>query len=145
MRTKSKGFTLVELMVVIAVMAVIATMALPSFSTLINKQNLSKSSRELSTILSQARSKAAIERRMVTVQLNSKAANTDNQLNWSPTGGATLSGATASIVFQPNGLVQNATSDTTFKICDSATDAKYATTISISRMGTIQRPVEGAC
>ncbi len=44
---RGKGFTLIELMVVIAVMAIIAMMATPSFNALLLKQNMNKSARAL--------------------------------------------------------------------------------------------------
>ena len=128
-----------------AVLAIIASFAAPSFGNMLNQQNLNKSSRELAAILSQARAKAALERRRVTVQLNSTAANADNRLNWAPTGQAVLLTNPASIVFMPNGLIENAVGDTSFRICDSATNGRNAKTISVSRMGTIQTPVDGAC
>ena len=145
MKIKQGGFTLIELIVTMAVLAIIASFAAPSFGNMLNQQNLNKSSRELAAILSQARAKAALERRRVTVQLNSTAANADNLLNWAPTGQAVLITNPASIVFMPNGLIENAVGDTSFRICDSATNGRNAKTISVSRMGTIQTPVDGAC
>ena len=145
MKIKQGGFTLIELIVTLAVFAIVASIAAPSLGNMISQQNLNKSSRELAAILSQARAKAALERREVTVQLNSTAVNDDDTLNWSPDGQAALTTTTTSIVFLPTGLVQGAVGDTTFTICDSATDAQKSKTISISRMGTIQTPVDGDC
>ena len=54
MREKENGFTLIELMVTIAVMAIIAMMAVPSFSNMLLKQNLKKSTQELANVLVQA-------------------------------------------------------------------------------------------
>lgn len=145
MKIRQGGFTLIELIVTMAVLAIIASFAAPSLANMLSQQNLNKSSRELVAILSQARSKAAIERRSVTVQLNSTAANNQDTLNWAPTGQAVLLTNPASIVFMPNGLIENAVGDTSFRICDSATNSRNAKTISVSRMGTIQTPVDGAC
>jgi type IV fimbrial biogenesis protein FimT len=144
-KMKQGGFTLIELIVTLAVLAIIASFAAPSLGNMLSQQNLNKSSRELTAILSQARAKAALERREVTVQLNSTAVNDDETLNWSAEGQAVLTSRTTSIVFLPTGLVQGAVGDTTFTICDSATDAQSSRTISISRMGTIQTPVNGDC
>ena len=82
MQRKKQGFTLIELMITIAILAIIATMAAPSFGNLIQKQNLNRSTQELIGQLNNARSKAVLERRDVTVQLNSLAADTPTQLNW---------------------------------------------------------------
>ena len=53
-----RGFTLVELMITIGVMAIIAVMAVPSFTNMLLKQNLNKSTRDLVIVLEKARSKA---------------------------------------------------------------------------------------
>ena len=47
MHNKQKGFTLIELMVTIAVMAIIAMMAAPSFNEINSNQNLKKSTNTL--------------------------------------------------------------------------------------------------
>ena len=39
-RKKSKGFTIVELVIVIAVIAILAAVLIPTFSSLINKANI---------------------------------------------------------------------------------------------------------
>ncbi|TCB60666.1 GspH/FimT family pseudopilin [Acinetobacter terrae] len=146
MRRKEQGFTLIELMVTIAVMAIIAMMAAPSMSQLLLKQNLNKSSQELISVLNQARANAALDRREITVQLNTSAVtNTVTQLNWMPSGKAILkSGSPTSLVFLPTGLVKNATSDTSFTICEK-TSGSLSKTVEISKMGTIQQIVEGTC
>ena len=67
---KNRGFTLIELMVTIAVIAIIAMMAAPSFGNLLLKQNLNRSTQDLVATLSAARSTAVLERREVTVDLS---------------------------------------------------------------------------
>lgn len=141
-----RGFTLIELMVTIAVLAIIATLAAPSFNNILLKQNLNKSTHELTLVLTQARAKAALDRREITVQLNTTAtADTNTQLNWMPQGKAILkSGSPTSLVFLPNGLVKDATTDMNFIICEQS-DGSLSKMVSISRMGTIQQIVEGTC
>ena len=88
----NRGFTLIELMVTIAVLAIIAIIAMiaaPSFSNIILDQNLNRSTQELVGQLNNACSKAVLERRDVTVDLNpddsDKAkGDTDNKLIWIP-------------------------------------------------------------
>ncbi|WP_436913296.1 pilus assembly FimT family protein [Acinetobacter schindleri] len=147
---KNKGFTLIELMVTIAVLAIIAMMAAPSVGTILNKQNLKKSSTDLMNTLAKARAKAALERREITVVIG-EGADTPNRLHWSPSGKAILKSGN-NLIFMPNGLVRDPlnantviANNTTFVICDTATNATASKTISISRMGTIQQPVDGAC
>lgn len=141
---KIRGFTLIELMVTIGILAIIATLAAPSFGDMRSKQNLNKSQQELIAVLNEARAKAVLERREITVQLNNNTANTASQLNWQPSGTAVLNvGSPNSIVFRMNGLV-NANTDTIFVLCDKA-GGKKSKTVSISKMGTIQNSTDGTC
>lgn len=61
-RFPSSGFTLVELIVTIAVVAIIALMAAPSFATMYSRQKLESSARELVMKISEARSQAVLLR-----------------------------------------------------------------------------------
>ncbi|MBU3095636.1 prepilin-type N-terminal cleavage/methylation domain-containing protein [Acinetobacter baumannii] len=141
-----EGFTLVELIVTIAVMAIIALMAAPMFGDLLINQNLNRSTEELVSSINQARMKAVVERRQVKVQLNSTyIADTNNQINWMPSGKAQLkTGSDTSIIFLMSGLVKDATGDTTFEICNK-TGGNKSKIISVSRMGAIQSTTVGTC
>ncbi len=147
---ENRGFTLIELMVTIAVLAVITVMAVPSFNNMLAQQNLNSSAQELITVLNAARSKAVIERRQgLKVQLSSsntgtQVADSAMQLNWQPSGKAVLKSSITQIEFNINGGVVGATTDINFKICDQANGLK-SKTVSISPMGIIQQTVEGTC
>ncbi|USA52350.1 GspH/FimT family pseudopilin [Acinetobacter sp. C32I] len=58
----TSGFTLVELIVTIAIVAIIAVMAAPSFATMYSRQKLESSARELVMKISEARSQAVLLR-----------------------------------------------------------------------------------
>lgn len=79
---RSLGFTLIELMVTVAVLAVIATMAAPSMSNLIEKRRYEKNARELLMTLSQAKSQAVMNRGNVNANLSSNNASSPTILNW---------------------------------------------------------------
>lgn len=141
-----EGFTLVELVVTIAVMAIIAMMAAPLFGDMLINQNLNKSTEDLISSIDQARMKAVLERRQIKVQLNSTyTADTNNQINWMPSGKAQLrTGSNTSLIFLMSGLVKDATGDTTFEICNKAGGDK-SKIISVSRMGVSQLTMMGTC
>lgn len=142
------GFTLVELMVTIAVMAIIATIAAPSFGDMILSQNLSRSTQDLILTLNETRSRAVLERRSIEVNLFSDESgslplNTPILVNWKPKGKAVLQ-SPRSITFDITGGISGATTDTTFQICNKSGGVK-SKIISISKMGTIQQTTEGIC
>lgn len=64
---KNQGFTLIELMVTVAIMAIIAMMAAPSFGDMVTRQKLNSNARGLITALNQAKSQAALLRTTVAV------------------------------------------------------------------------------
>lgn len=150
MQRKEQGFTLIELMITIAIFAIISMMAAPSFGDMMLSQNLNKSTQNLILTLNEARSKAALERRSIRVDLlpnesTPMPTNTPVLVNWRPTGKAILkSGSPVSITFDITGAVSGANTDTTFQICNKSGGVK-SKIISISKMGTIQQTTEGTC
>ena len=57
--TKNKGFTLIEIMIVVAIIAIIAAIAAPSFQSYITQRRLNGAARQVMTDLMEARMKAA--------------------------------------------------------------------------------------
>jgi type IV fimbrial biogenesis protein FimT len=56
--SKNKGFTVIELMIAVAVIAIIMSLALPSYRTLIEKRQVTSSSQQLAAFLSAAHTEA---------------------------------------------------------------------------------------
>jgi len=79
MQRKEQGFTLIELMTTIAILAIIATMAAPSFGDLVAKQKINAATRELMVAVNQAKSQAATLKTTVALCLNKT--NTDNDFD----------------------------------------------------------------
>ncbi|OTG89685.1 GspH/FimT family pseudopilin [Acinetobacter sp. ANC 3813] len=59
---RGNGFTLIELMVTIAVLAIVVTLAAPSFSNLLIKENLKTTAFNMRDTLKEARSRALLNR-----------------------------------------------------------------------------------
>ena len=144
-----KGFTLIELLVTIAVLAIIMSMAAPAFADMRTKQNLNRSVQELMAVFHDARSKATLERRDVTVELATQqqptiSSDTVDTLYWMPYGTSTLISTPTSLTYNLQGGVKNAATDTTFTICSNGSGSA-SKTVSVSMMGTVQMIGEGVC
>ena len=66
-----KGFTVVELMVAIAVLAIVMSLALPSYQTLIEKRRVTSSAEQVMAFLSSAQLESVKRNRFVAVNMNS--------------------------------------------------------------------------
>ncbi len=67
---RQSGFTLVELMITLAVMAIIASVAIPGFQAIITTNRLASQANDLVAALNYARSEAVKRRQTVTVTSN---------------------------------------------------------------------------
>ncbi|WP_353142687.1 pilus assembly FimT family protein [Acinetobacter pragensis] len=144
---KAKGFTLIELVVVIAVTAIIAMMAAPSFAAMLAKQKLNSTTSSLMETLTQARNQAVLLRTTTTVNLNTEGANTALIYNWSPSENNTLESPVGltSISFRRDGSASGITADTSFAICNSK--SKTTKTFSLAVIGTVYATpnMDGTC
>lgn len=131
--SRSKGVTLIELMVVIVIIAIVATIALPSFSRMIENNRLTTTTNELVGLLSFARSEAIRRGSSVTVvpagtgfgdgvQAQWNDGSTDIQLRKinAPSGYAAITlSSGANPTFLANGRLSGTTA-ITFNVCGNS-------------------------
>jgi len=142
-----EGFTLIELMVTIAVMAIIAVMAAPSMSNILEARHFDDNQDNLIQTFYLARSQAVLNRTNVSVNLNSNASNTSTTFNWiadpntslelrllAPDGTTTLL-STPNITFIANGTVSNISQDLLVSMCNSQLHTEKS--FVLSKLGSI--------
>ncbi|NWK72834.1 prepilin-type N-terminal cleavage/methylation domain-containing protein [Acinetobacter sp. SwsAc6] len=145
---KSKGFTLIELMVTIAILAIIATMAVPSFNSISLNQNLKKSTNTLTQEIKAARTKAILEKRQITLKLASSANNAPTTLNWMQEGKVALkTPANDELKFDGNGVLVSTFS--VVELCKtsgaSTTNPTSSKKITLTKFGQIEKIEDGSC
>lgn len=147
----ARGFTLIELMVTLGVLAVLVSIAAPSFNTMIQNNRMTTRANDLVTALNLARSEAIRRGANITVCASSDATTCTgtwgqgwvilegaNVLRVFPALAGTITLAetstAASVVYQARGMVSAAR---TFNVCDSARSGETGRQIDVSAAGRV--------
>lgn len=148
-RTNS-GFTLIELMVTIAVLAILMSIASPSISNQLANQRAKSTTATLNNALKEAKIESVLRRQNMTVVYNNNgsAEGTIEVTDATPKviasyqydAKSTIKPAVNSIVFKPS---KTATA-VTYTICDSNT-AVSPRQIAVSAIGGITNTLQGTC
>lgn len=130
----SPGFTLVELMVTIAILGILATLATPMFGSLIQKNRVDAVSAELTHLLQYARSEAITRGTAVTISSSdnnwvgalSVATSSETLRRYGSEGitgssGVSANGTSSSLPFTPSGtlVISSKTTSLTITLCPS--------------------------
>lgn len=140
MNRKHSGFTLIELMAVLAIAAILASVAVPSFRSMIQNNRLATQANELTGTLNFARGEAIKRGNSVTVCVSSNQTSCTGGTTWQNgwiafadvnrdrifsvgdtllrvrgtlEGGGTLTGAQTAVQYLPNGLLNFGTGNYT--------------------------------
>jgi len=155
-KAKNLGFTLVELMITLVVLAIMLTIAIPSFRTFISNNRLNTSADSLVNALNYTRSIALTNNGNVRIcpfnAANSTACGNDWSTGWivvtqpavgaevllksqeNATAGPTITANNNTITFDSRGL---ASSSTNFSFCDNR-GGNFARSVQVMTTGYIQ-------
>lgn len=151
LRMTSSGFTLIELMVTIAVLAIIVGIAAPSISNQLANQRVKSTTATLANALKEARVESVIRRQKIKVSYNNndKRAGTieikeDGNLNsaiatYKYDARSSIKGG-GNIKFKPNKTAE----EETYVICDTNTSASPMQ-VKVNKLGNITTELEGKC
>lgn len=151
----SSGFTLIELMVTVAVMAIIVSIAAPNISTQLANQRVKSTAATLANALKEAKAESIIRRQNVSViydasttpksiilqaagiDLGSYSISEQSTISIDPTTATT-------VVFQPNKLI-NSDDEILYSICDSGSNNETLGQVSINKTANINTINAGSC
>lgn len=150
-RKTSSGFTLIELMVTIAVLAIIVSIAAPNISTQLANQRIKSTTATLHNALKEAKVESVIRRQNITLTYNNNstprmitttAPDSTTIASYSYNAKNTIKPDTAvTIVFEPSKRV---TSAVTYTICDS-NPAATSRQILVNGVANITTDLGGTC
>ena len=149
LRMTSSGFTLIELMVTIAVLAIIVGIAAPSISTQLANQRVKSTTATLENALKEAKIESVIRRKSLTLTYNNStsggnvniAQGTNNIASYNYSANSTIKPVSPTpITFEPS----KRANAVTYTICDTNTAARPRQ-IEVSTIAAISSKLGGTC
>ena len=157
LQMRSSGFTLIELMVTIAVLAIIVGMAAPSINSQLANQRVKSTTSTLANALKEAKVESILLRQNVTVVYNNSTpktiklqkANGDEISSYNVSDKSTVTQTitptdVTSIVFQPNKkIADNVT--VVYTICDSGSNSETPKQVNLTNIANVNIVNAGSC
>ena len=147
LQVSSSGFTLIELMVTIAVLAIIVSIAAPNISTQLANQRVKSTTATLANALKEAKAESIIRRQDLTFTYNNNGTNAGSinigdifSYRYSAKSNITDSESKNPITFEPNKRVES----TIYTICDENA-AATPRQVSVSKLANISIKSGGTC
>jgi len=157
LRMSSSGFTLIELMVTIAVLAIIVGIAAPSISTQLANQRVKSTTATLANALKEAKVESILRRQNVTViytntstpktiklQAGGDDISTYNLSVKSTVTQTITPSSVTSIVFQPNKKIAN-NATVVYTICDSGSNSETPKQVNLTNIANVNIVNAGSC
>ncbi|WP_350561253.1 prepilin-type N-terminal cleavage/methylation domain-containing protein [Psychrobacter sp. CAL346-MNA-CIBAN-0220] len=146
----NSGFTLIELMVTIAVLAIIVSIAVPNISTQLANQRVKLTAVTLTNALKEAKVESVIRRQSISLSydnssnprvINIKNSDTRTIASYSYESKSTIKAAQSSVTFYPSKHVNTIV---TYTVCD---DSSLATPrqVSVTKLANITSQIGGTC
>ena len=153
----SSGFTLIELMVTIAVLAIIVSIAAPSISTQLANQRVKSTTATLANALKEAKVESILRRQNVTVIYTNTStpktiklqAGGDDISTYNLSAKSTVTqtitpSSVTSIVFQPNKKIAN-NATVVYTICDSGSNSETPKQVNLTNIANVNIVNAGSC
>ena len=157
LRMSSSGFTLIELMVTIAVLAIIVGIAAPSISTQLANQRVKSTTATLANALKEAKVESILRRQNVTVIYTNTStpktiklqAGGDDISSYNVSVKSTVTqtitpSSVTSIVFQPNKKIAN-NATVVYTICDSGSNSETPKQVNLTNIANVNIVNAGSC
>ena len=154
-RMASSGFTLIELMVTIAILAIIVSIAAPNISTQLADQRVESTASVIESVLKEAKAESIIRRQNIQVVYNAFSIPRNITLQ---TNNATISSynisdqstinvtpaSVTTVVFQPNKLISG-NDEILYTICDSSSSNETPRQVRVNKIANISTITAGSC
>jgi type IV fimbrial biogenesis protein FimT len=153
----SSGFTLIELMVTIAVLAIIVGMAAPSISTQLANQRVKSTASMLENALKEAKVESILRRQNINVVYTNSSvpktiklqANGNDISSYNISDKSTITqtitpSTVSNIVFQPSKKIAN-NATAVYTICDSGSNSETPKQVSLTNIANVNTINAGSC